>query len=97
MKRSIGFALLAACLVVTFVLAANAGARHVVDRPTVDEVGVLDVDTTTHLGQLCFCACQGPISSLEDVYTDGTCEELLGQECWSAGPGFYSFCIEGSL
>lgn len=41
----------------------------------------------------CLCVCQGPIWSIEDVYTNGTCAELVGTPCWSFGPGTYSSCF----
>ena len=41
----------------------------------------------------CLCVCAGPIWSIEDVRTTGTCDELVGQACWSWGPGVYTSCL----
>ena len=42
---------------------------------------------------LCLCICEGPIWSIEDVRTTGSCSELVGQSCWSFGPGTYTSCF----
>jgi hypothetical protein len=41
----------------------------------------------------CLCTCASYIWSLEDVYTNGTCEELVGQTCYNNwGQGTYIEC-----
>ena len=54
-----------------------------------------DAGTSTSLGSItCLCICEGPIWSIEDVRTTGSCDDLVGQACWSWGPGVYTSCFQ---
>ena len=90
MKRSI----LLSGLVLTLALALT-GTPDLAIGPIPAPVpeSAVEISEQTGLGiTTCTCVCEGPRWSVQDIRTPGSCDDLVGDPCWSWGPGIFTSC-----